>query len=115
MPIEPVDAVAGAGHIEQLWKWTVGFIALVGAWIWNHSMGRLQKLETDKLDTKIFDDRMERLDDDRREAREDLIARFDSDRQETRQSLTALAKMQEQQGRTLARIEGSMQQRGHRE
>lgn len=63
--------------LGQTLAWVAAGIAGIGAWLWTHTMGRLQKVEENKLDRFEFDKAMARIDKDRDERRETEIKLFD--------------------------------------
>lgn len=62
--------------LSQVLEWTAGGIAAIGAWLWTHTMGRLQNVEKNKIDRSEFDNAMKRIDKDRDERRETEISLF---------------------------------------
>lgn len=67
----------GPGQLGQLWAWATGAVGLVAAWLWNHTMGRLQTLERTKVDQKDFDMHVVRSDKARDELREGVVKLFE--------------------------------------
>lgn len=45
----------GQSFLGQLLAWIAGGIAMIGAWLWVNTMGRIQRLEQDKIGRKEFD------------------------------------------------------------
>ena len=80
-------------QLGQLWAWAMGAIAFACIWIWNHTMGRIQKLEDSKVSKEDFAAHVARSDKSREELRDNQIAMF-----------TRL----DDQNVTLARIEGKL-------
>lgn len=77
-PEEAAKAAAESGSfLSQSLAWAAAGIAGVGAWLWTNTMGRLQKVEENKLNRSEFDSAMSRIDKDRDERRETEIKLFD--------------------------------------
>ena len=80
-------------QLGQLWAWAMGAIGLGAAWLWNHTMGRIQRLEDTKVSKEDFSAHVSRSDKSREELRDNQIALF--------------ARM-DKQDVMLARIEGKL-------
>lgn len=76
-PDEVKVAADGGSFLSQSLAWIAAAIAGIGAWLWVNTMGRLQKVEENKLDRSEFDKAMSRIDKDRDERRETEIKLFD--------------------------------------
>lgn len=76
-PDEVKVAADGGSFLSQSLGWAAASIAGIGAWLWLNTMGRLQKVEENKLDRSEFDKAMSRIDKDRDERRETEIKLFD--------------------------------------
>lgn len=61
----------------QVLAWVAAGIASIGAWLWTNTMGRIAKLESDKIGREEFDKYVDRADHDRNERRETEIKLFD--------------------------------------
>lgn len=89
-----------SGLLSQIWHWIVLGVTFVGGWLWNHTMGRLQRLETTKLDQEVFKEYLERMDAQRVDFRHDIKDLFEG---------------QTEVKQTLARIEGTLAGQDDRE
>lgn len=69
----PVDENSFLG---QALAWVAAGIAGVGAWLWTTTMGRIAKLEENKVDRKTFESYVERAEKDRDERRNTELALF---------------------------------------
>lgn len=63
--------------MSQVLAWVAAGIAAVGAWLWSNTMGRIQKLESDKVSREEFNNYTSRADKDRDERRQTEIKLFD--------------------------------------
>lgn len=45
----------GQSFLGQLLAWIAGGIAMIGAWLWVNTMGRIARLEQDKIGRTEFD------------------------------------------------------------
>lgn len=63
--------------LSQVLAWVAAGIAAVGAWLWSNTMGRIQKLENDKVSREEFNNYTSRADKDRDERRQTEIKLFD--------------------------------------
>jgi len=77
----PEEAAAKAAEspsfLGQTLAWVAAAIAGIGAWLWTNTMGRIQRLEQNKLERTEFDHAMSRIDNDRKERRDTEIKLFD--------------------------------------
>lgn len=65
-----------ASFLSQALGWVVAGVAGLAAWVWNHTMGRIKKLEETKLDKAEFDKYVIQQETHRREFRDGQIATF---------------------------------------
>jgi hypothetical protein len=70
----PTDETSFLG---QVLAWVAAAIAGVGAWLWSTTMGRISRLEENKVNQKTFDEYVARADRDRLERRETEISLFE--------------------------------------
>lgn len=71
-----LKAAENQSFIGQILAWASGGIALIGAWLWTNTMGRIQHVERTKVDQVMFDAYVARADHDRTERRDTEIALF---------------------------------------
>lgn len=62
--------------VGQVLAWISGGIALIGAWLWANTMGRISSLEKSKVEREEFDKYVTRADKGRDEMRETQITLF---------------------------------------
>lgn len=63
--------------LGQVLAWVAAGIAGIGAWLWTTTMGRIAKLEENKVDQETFEAYVKRADKDRDERRASELTLFD--------------------------------------